>query len=92
MIRLQKRYQKEIIPALQKEFKITNLLDAPRITKVVLSMGIGDIVHDKGALVKTKETLKVITGQTQMNGQITILQKAESRLTECSKMLKSLLV
>ena len=26
-------------------------------------MGIGDIVHDKGALVKTKETLKVITGQ-----------------------------
>ena len=63
MSRLQKKYQKEVIPVLQKEFKISNFLSVPRIVKVIINMGIGNIAHDKGALAKVKENLKKITGQ-----------------------------
>jgi large subunit ribosomal protein L5 len=63
MNRLQKKYQQEIIPLLKKEFKISNFLAVPCITKTVINVGIGEISNDKQALEKVKETLKAITGQ-----------------------------
>lgn len=63
MNRLQQKYQKKVIPVLQKEFKISNSLAAAKIEKVVCNIGIGDIAHDKGALKKSQDTLAVITGQ-----------------------------
>lgn len=61
--RLEEKYQQEIIPLLQKEFALANRLAVPRLIKVVINMGIGEIAHDKTALEKTKESLALITGQ-----------------------------
>lgn len=63
MNRLLKKYREKVIPALQKEFGIINLFRVPRITKVVVSVRTGDIVHDKEAIKRTKENLAAITGQ-----------------------------
>lgn len=63
MNRLKEKYQKKIIPLLQKEFGFKNILAAPRIEKVVINIGIGDITHDKQALEKAVNTLSAITGQ-----------------------------
>jgi len=62
-VRLKDKYQKKIVPVLKKEFKIENDLAVPRVEKVVINMGIGDISSDKGAKSKAVNTLKTITGQ-----------------------------
>jgi len=63
MSRLQKKYQKNISSILKKEFKISNSLAVPRVLKVIINVGVGEIAHDKRALKKAKETLEAITGQ-----------------------------
>lgn len=60
---LRERYQEEIIPQLQKELGIENRLAVPRLTKVVVNMGIGDVFRDKKALETTINDLAAITGQ-----------------------------
>lgn len=63
MNRLQEKYQKQVVPALQKEFQLKNKLAVPRLTKVVVNIGIGSIAHDKGAVEKAKTTITAICGQ-----------------------------
>lgn len=63
MNRLQEKYQKEAVPVLEKEFKFKNDLAVPRVEKVVINVGIGEITHDKGALEKAINSLAAITGQ-----------------------------
>lgn len=63
MNRLEEKYKKEVIPILQKEFKISNPLAVPRIVRVVVNVGVGQISSDKQALEKAEDTLAVITGQ-----------------------------
>ena len=42
MTRLKEKYQKEVVPALQKEFGYKNVMAVPRIEKVVVNMGLGE--------------------------------------------------
>ena len=63
MLRLKKKYQKEVVPQLMKEFKLKNEMAVPRVVKIVVSMG---IVADKGnqeAIEQAKKVLALITGQ-----------------------------
>ena len=60
---LKQKYEEEISPELIKEFKIKNKMAAPKIEKVVINTGIGDIMSDKGKIEKAKEELAAITGQ-----------------------------
>ena len=46
MSRLMTKYRKEVIPALQKDFGVDNIMAVPRITKVTINTGIGKIVKD----------------------------------------------
>jgi large subunit ribosomal protein L5 len=69
MNRLQEKYQKIIIPALQKEFNIGNVLAVPKIKKIVVNVGIGEIVSDKNAKEKAKAVLAAMTGQLPSNRQ-----------------------
>ncbi len=62
MNRLQEKYQ-QLTPTLQQEFGLKNRMSVPRITKIVVNMGIGDASHDKSKLEKTIATLTMITGQ-----------------------------
>lgn len=59
---LQKRYLEEIVPTLMKDHGYTNLLQVPKLTKIVLNTGVGT-AKDREALQEAVETLTVISGQ-----------------------------
>src|SRR3989441_11706763 len=61
--RLKERYQKEIAPAIAKEFGIKNPMAVPRLRKIVLNMGMGEAVANAKILDTAVEELRAITGQ-----------------------------
>jgi large subunit ribosomal protein L5 len=63
MARLKERYRSEIIPALMKEFQYTNVMQVPKLDKVVINMGVGTAVQDPKTLDGAVRDLTTITGQ-----------------------------
>ena len=63
MARLLERYKNEIVSALQSELGITSLMEVPRLSKVVVSMGTGSPTVDKNRLPAATQDLARITGQ-----------------------------
>jgi large subunit ribosomal protein L5 len=61
--RLKERYQKEVVPALMKEFGYRNVMQVPRIEKVVINVGAGEALQNVKALDAISQDLMVITGQ-----------------------------
>jgi len=64
--RLLERYKQEIVPALSKEFNYKNSLQAPRLKKIVLNMGVGIASQDIKILEQAMADLAIITGQKPM--------------------------
>ena len=63
MTRLKERYDSEILPALRKEFGYANVMAVPRITKVVVNMGLGEGTQNAKVVDTGAEELGKITGQ-----------------------------
>ena len=63
MNRLQKRYTDEIRPSLVEKFDYSTVMQAPRIDKIVVNMGIGEAVENPKALDDAVTELSLITGQ-----------------------------
>jgi large subunit ribosomal protein L5 len=63
MSRLKERYDKEVIPALTKEFGYTNLMAVPKIKKVVVNMGLGEATSNVKIIETGSDELARITGQ-----------------------------
>ena len=63
MARLRERYSKEIVPDLKKALGRDNLLSLPRISKVVVSMGVGKAIENKNRIDAAAKDLGQITGQ-----------------------------
>ena len=61
--RLKQRYQKEVGPAIAKEFGITNPMAIPRLEKIVINMGMGEAIANAKILDTAVDELKSITGQ-----------------------------
>ncbi len=61
--RLLTRYNKEIVPALMKEFGYTNPNEVPRISKIVLNVGLGEAVSNPNLVKEASEELSNIAGQ-----------------------------
>jgi large subunit ribosomal protein L5 len=61
--RLKERYQKEIAPAIAKEFGISNPMAIPRVQKVVLNMGMGEAIANAKILDTAADELRAISGQ-----------------------------
>ena len=61
--RLRERYEKEARPALIKEFGYKNPMQAPRLEKVVVNMGLGEAINNGKILDASVEQLTAITGQ-----------------------------
>ena len=61
--RLKERYQKDVAPAIAKEFGITNPMAVPRVKKVVLNMGMGEAIANAKILDTAADELRAITGQ-----------------------------
>jgi len=63
MTRLKEKYQKEVVPALQKEFGYKNVMAVPRIDKVVVNMGLGEATANAKLIDTGADELARITGQ-----------------------------
>ena len=63
MSRLHYLYEKEIRPALQKEFGYKNEMEIPRLEKIVLNMGVGEATEDRKALEGSLKDMTAIAGQ-----------------------------
>src|SRR5512137_797368 len=63
MNRMQERYQKEIVPNLLKAFGYKNIMQVPRVEKVVLNIGLGSEQDNAKALEAAMGDLTTITGQ-----------------------------
>ncbi len=62
-VRLKDRYQKEIAPAISKEFEIKNPMAVPRLQKIVLNMGMGEAIANAKILDTASDELRSISGQ-----------------------------
>ncbi|MEA3319854.1 MAG: 50S ribosomal protein L5 [Bacillota bacterium] len=63
MNRLKEKYQNETIPALMGKFNYQSVMQAPKLEKIVINMGVGDAVSNSKALDAAVEELTSITGQ-----------------------------
>lgn len=63
MSRLKERYQNEVRPALVEKFDYSSIMQAPRVEKIVINMGVGDAVANSKNLDKAVEELTLISGQ-----------------------------
>ena len=63
MMTLQELYRTEVVPKLQKELGVTNLHATPKITKVVVSVGLSKAIKDPKLMETIEQTLTRITGQ-----------------------------
>ncbi|TGE33079.1 50S ribosomal protein L5 [Desulfosporosinus sp. Sb-LF] len=63
MARLKDRYLNEIAPALQQKFAYANVMQIPKIDKIVLNMGVGEAVQNSKAIDSAVGDLMKITGQ-----------------------------
>ena len=61
--RLEERYSKEIAPALVSKFNYKSTMQAPKIEKIVLNMGVGDATQNAKLLDEAVEELTLISGQ-----------------------------
>ncbi|NIO69602.1 MAG: 50S ribosomal protein L5 [Anaerolineae bacterium] len=63
MPRLKDRYRKEIVPALMEEFGYRNVMEVPRLQKIVVNVGMGEALQDVKALDAAARDIATITGQ-----------------------------
>src|SRR5437899_10722974 len=64
--RLKEKYQKEVVPALQKEFNYSNPMQVPALHKVVVNIGMGEAIQNAKAMDAAVSDLASITGQRQV--------------------------
>ena len=64
MLRIRERYKQEIVPALMGEFGYQSPMQVPRVTKVVVNVGVGEALDNAKALDNTVRDISVITGQS----------------------------
>jgi len=63
MIRFKELYTKELAQSLQEKFEYKNVMETPRLIKIVLSMGVGDAVADSKVINDAAKELGLIAGQ-----------------------------
>src|ERR671923_1645911 len=61
--RLKEKYQNEVVPALMQEFNYSTIMQAPRLQKIVLNIGLGEAIQNAKALDAAVGDLSAITGQ-----------------------------
>ncbi len=63
MDRLQEKYQKEVVPALTEKFGYKNVMQLPKVEKIIINMGVGEAVGNPKALDSAVADLTAIAGQ-----------------------------
>ncbi len=63
MTRLQEHYEKVVRPALMKEFGYKNLMQVPKVEKIIINMGVGEAVQDSKKVDAAMRDLAALSGQ-----------------------------
>jgi large subunit ribosomal protein L5 len=63
MARLRERYREEVAPALRDKFEYENVMQIPKLEKIVVNMGVGEAAQNQRAMDGVMEDLSKITGQ-----------------------------
>ena len=63
MNRMQEKYNNEVVPALRKSFDFKNIMQVPRITKVVVNIGLGEAMDNPKAMEAAVSDLTIVKGQ-----------------------------
>ena len=63
MSQLKEYYNKEVVPKLNETFKYRNVMQVPKLEKIVLNMGLGEAIHNIKLLDSAVEELRMIAGQ-----------------------------
>ena len=63
MNRLKEKYQKQIIKTIKKEFNLTNDMAVPKLTKIIINVGLKEGAGDKGIVKKVSDYISLIAGQ-----------------------------
>ena len=63
MSQLKEFYEKEVVPKLMETFQYKNIMQVPKLDKMVLNMGLGEAIHNIKILDSAAEELKMISGQ-----------------------------
>lgn len=63
MANMRTLYTKEVVPALMKHFNYTNIMQVPRLDKIVINMGLGEAIQNIKILDSALEEIAAITGQ-----------------------------
>ncbi|WP_347861716.1 50S ribosomal protein L5 [Salimicrobium sp. PL1-032A] len=66
MNELQTKYQNDILPSLMEKFNYDSVMEAPKVEKIIINMGVGDAVQNAKALDNAVEELELISGQKPM--------------------------
>src|SRR5208282_2390021 len=74
MARLKEAYKKEVVPALIKQFGYKSTMEVPRLSKIVLNMGVGEAIADKKILDNA------VGDMTKISGQKPVLTKAKKSI------------
>jgi len=61
--RLKARYRSEVVPAMQKEFNYSNVMQVPTLVKIVVNMGVGEAARDSKLIEGAIRDIAAITGQ-----------------------------
>ena len=63
MEKLREQYEKEVVPALMKKFNYKSIMQVPKLDKIVINIGLGDIRDNPKSLENAIRDLEIITGQ-----------------------------
>lgn len=61
--RLKEKYEKEVIPALMEKFQYANIMEVPKIEKIVINMGVGEAKENQKVLESAVADMQLISGQ-----------------------------
>jgi large subunit ribosomal protein L5 len=61
--RMKERYLEEVLPALREQYGYENVMEVPRVHKIVVNIGLGEALTDANALDKAADDVAAITGQ-----------------------------
>ena len=93
MEKLREQYQKEVVPALMKKFQYKSVMEVPKLDKIVINIGLGDLKENPKALENAMNDLTQITGQrpivTKAKKSIAAFKLREGVNIECKVTLRS---
>ena len=93
MEKLREQYEKEVIPALMKKFNYKSVMQVPKLEKIIINIGLGDIKDNPKSLENAMNDLGLITGQkpvvTKAKKSIAAFKLREGAKVGCKVTLRS---